>query len=87
MDVAHHESPHHLRFVLSPSLTTAGVVTLPIRLKKGRKTSRVEVCPAGRKFATEIARRVADDGGGALIIDYGEDGVIEESLQVGCCQA
>ncbi len=30
-----------------------------------------EVCPAGIAFAAEIGRRVAGDGGAALIVDYG----------------
>ena len=30
----------------------------------------------------EIAKRIGSDGGGALIIDYGKDGIISDSLQV-----
>lgn len=30
----------------------------------------------------QIAKRIDSDGGGALIIDYGKDGLISDSLQV-----
>lgn len=30
-----------------------------------------------------IAERISSDGGGALIIDYGLNGVVSDSLQVG----
>lgn len=29
-----------------------------------------------------IAKRISSDGGGALIIDYGLDGIVSDSLQV-----
>lgn len=32
----------------------------------------------------QIAKRISLDGGGALIVDYGKDGLISDSLQVKC---
>ncbi len=40
-----------------------------------------EVCPAGLSLASEIAARVAAEGGAALAIDYGRSGAIGDSLQ------
>lgn len=34
------------------------------------------------ELSQDIAERISSDGGGALIIDYGSDGVISDSLQV-----
>lgn len=31
-----------------------------------------------------IAKRISSDGGGALIIDYGLNGIVSDSLQVWC---
>ncbi|CAI5486090.1 unnamed protein product [Closterium sp. Naga37s-1] len=41
----------------------------------------VEVCPIAVKIALQITERVARDGGAALIVDYGEDRMISDSLQ------
>eukprot|EP00271_Cylindrocystis_brebissonii_P021623 TRINITY_DN7845_c0_g1_i1.p1 TRINITY_DN7845_c0_g1~~TRINITY_DN7845_c0_g1_i1.p1 ORF type:complete len:416 (-),score=100.03 TRINITY_DN7845_c0_g1_i1:273-1520(-) len=76
----------HLRFVLSPAATAASTLYLPRRLKwasqeEQAQARQVEVCPWGMRLAVEIAKRVGEDGGGALVIDYGEDRLIEDSLQ------
>jgi hypothetical protein len=34
------------------------------------------------KVTAEIAKRVGEDGGGALIVDYGDDKLVSDSLQV-----
>eukprot|EP00899_Mesostigma_viride_P008900 jgi/Mesvir1/18010/Mv09343-RA.1 len=43
--------------------------------------TRMEVCPKGIALAQEIAARVGRHGGGALIIDYGSDEIVADSLQ------
>lgn len=84
IDVADDDSPHHFRFVLAPKPTPASNLFLRKRLKwAGRleKNTQVEVCPGGLKIAADIAKRVGEDGGGALIIDYGENRLVQDSLQ------
>ncbi len=58
-----------LRFVLSPPSPVAPMV--PESLRDAPVDSVVEVCPAGIGIARTIAERAAEDGGAALIIDYG----------------
>ena len=41
----------------------------------------VEICPDGVEFASAIARPILKNRGAALIIDYGDDEVIGETLQ------
>lgn len=36
------------------------------------------------ELTQEIAKRIGSDGGGALIIDYGLNGIVSDSLQVSC---
>ncbi len=40
-----------------------------------------ETCPIGVALAAELGRRVAEDRAVALIVDYGEQGVLGDSLQ------
>ena len=47
-----------------------------------KKLDHVEVCPASMELTQSIADRIASDGGGALVIDYGQNGVVSDSLQV-----
>lgn len=73
--------------MLSPSPTTASNLYLAKRFKwasleEKASLNQVEVCPQALKLTHEIAKRVGEDGGGALIIDYGEDKLIADSLQV-----
>jgi len=41
----------------------------------------VEVCPAALKLAQDIAKRIAESGGAAILIDYGGEGLPRESLR------
>lgn len=34
------------------------------------------------EISEQIADRISSDGGGALIIDYGKNGIVSDSLQV-----
>ncbi|KAI3697110.1 hypothetical protein L6452_29866 [Arctium lappa] len=40
------------------------------------------VCPKPMDLTQNIAKRISTIGGGALIIDYGMDGIVSDSLQV-----
>ncbi|XP_020106330.1 protein arginine methyltransferase NDUFAF7, mitochondrial isoform X1 [Ananas comosus] len=41
----------------------------------------IEVCPKAMELTEQIAKRISLDGGGALIIDYGKNGIVSDSLQ------
>ncbi|KAM0955123.1 hypothetical protein ACFX2A_024045 [Malus domestica] len=73
------------RFVLS-SQPTPATLYLAKRCKWAgneeiAKLQHIEVCPKAMELTQTIAERVASDGGGALIIDYGLNGVVSDSLQ------
>lgn len=51
-------------------------------LQEKAEIEHVEVCPQAMKVTAEIAKRVGEDGGGALIVDYGDDKLVSDSLQV-----
>jgi NADH dehydrogenase [ubiquinone] 1 alpha subcomplex assembly factor 7 len=50
-------------------------------LEEKAKIEHVEVCPSALKRTAEIARRVGEDGGGALV-DYGDKFMVSDNLQV-----
>ncbi|KAB2613929.1 NADH dehydrogenase complex I assembly factor 7-like [Pyrus ussuriensis x Pyrus communis] len=73
------------RFVLS-SQPTPATLYLAKRCKWAgneeiAKLQHIEVCPKAMESTQTIAERIASDGGGALIIDYGLNGVVSDSLQ------
>ncbi|KAF8408047.1 hypothetical protein HHK36_007187 [Tetracentron sinense] len=45
------------------------------------KLDHIEVCPKAIELTHTIAKRISSDGGGALIIDYGLNGIVTDSLQ------
>uniref|UniRef100_A0A2N9IDT4 Protein arginine methyltransferase NDUFAF7 n=1 Tax=Fagus sylvatica TaxID=28930 RepID=A0A2N9IDT4_FAGSY len=53
-----------------------------LQLKEIAKLDHIEVCPTAMELTQTIADRISSDGGGALIIDYGLNGVVSDSLQV-----
>jgi NADH dehydrogenase [ubiquinone] 1 alpha subcomplex assembly factor 7 len=59
-----------LEFALSAPSAACGLL-VPEALRAAPPGSAIEISPAALNMATEIARRVAAHGGGALIIDYG----------------
>ncbi|CAA7397235.1 unnamed protein product [Spirodela intermedia] len=74
------------RFVLSPQPTPATLLYLMRRLKwagaeEFTQLEHIEVCPQGMELTEAISKRVGSDGGGALIIDYGQNGIVSDSLQ------
>ncbi|XP_023215282.1 protein arginine methyltransferase NDUFAF7, mitochondrial-like isoform X3 [Centruroides sculpturatus] len=60
-----------LRYVLSREETP---VCKLFRPEAGDERETVEVCPRGLALTELLARRIKEDGGFALIIDYGHDG-------------
>ncbi|XVF60480.1 hypothetical protein PTKIN_Ptkin08bG0050500 [Pterospermum kingtungense] len=73
------------RFVLSPQPTPATLYLMkrckwavPEELEK---LNQIEVCPKAMDLTHRLAKRISTDGGGALIIDYGLNGVVSDSLQ------
>ncbi|XP_057984087.1 uncharacterized protein LOC131168574 [Malania oleifera] len=82
VDVAEDSSFH---FVLSPHPTPA-TLYLVNRCKwatneETAQFDQVEICPKAVDLTHSIARRISSDGGGALIIDYGQNGIVSDSLQ------
>lgn len=74
------------RFVLSPTYTPAQIF-LAKRCKWAvkeeiDKLNQIEVCPKAMELTELISTRIGSDGGGALIIDYGLNGIVSDSLQV-----
>lgn len=77
----------NFRFVLSPIPTPATLLYLKKRCQwasavEVAKLDHIEVCPKAMELTHQITKRISSDGGGALIIDYGENGIISDSLQV-----
>lgn len=73
------------RFVLSPQ-PTASLIYLSKRCQWAsseelEKVEHIEVCPKAMEITEQIAERISADGGGALIIDYGKNGIVSDSLQ------
>ncbi|KAK8592922.1 hypothetical protein V6N13_043449 [Hibiscus sabdariffa] len=50
--------------------------------EKVEKLNQIEICPKAMDLTCTLAKRIGVDGGGALIIDYGLNGVVSDSLQV-----
>ncbi|KAL8251278.1 hypothetical protein R6Q59_034971 [Mikania micrantha] len=73
------------RIVLSPQPTPATLYLLKrfkwARTEELTKLEHVEVCPRAMDLTQTIAKRISSDGGGALIIDYGLDAIVSDSLQ------
>lgn len=42
----------------------------------------MEVCPEGGVIVQKLASRIAEDGGAALIVDYGHDGTKTDTFRV-----
>jgi NADH dehydrogenase [ubiquinone] 1 alpha subcomplex assembly factor 7 len=74
------------RFVLSPQPTPAKLYLMKrskwAATEEIAKLDHIEVCPKAMELTQTIAKRISSDGGGALIIDYGMDAVVSDSLQV-----
>ncbi|XP_029534834.2 protein arginine methyltransferase NDUFAF7, mitochondrial-like [Oncorhynchus nerka] len=64
------DEPGELRFVIVPAPTLAS----PQLIQAGEVRRLVEVCPEGGVIVQQLANRIAEDGGAALIADYGHGG-------------
>lgn len=67
-----------LRFVLAPAPTLASQTLVP----QGTSVNQIEVCPQGGAIVEHMSEAIADHGGCALIVDYGEDGSRRHTLRV-----
>lgn len=64
------EVANKLRFVLAPSATLASSTLL----QADEEREHVEVCPEGGVLVQRLTNRISEDGGAALIADYGHAG-------------
>ncbi|TMS12462.1 Protein arginine methyltransferase NDUFAF7, mitochondrial [Larimichthys crocea] len=71
------EKPDRLRFVMAPSPTPASSTLVQADERRGH----VEVCAEGGVIVQQLARRIAADGGAALIADYGHDGTKTDTFR------
>ncbi len=46
------------------------------------RRGHVEVCAEGGVIVQQLARRISEDGGAALIADYGHDGTKTDTFRV-----
>ncbi|XP_033979726.1 protein arginine methyltransferase NDUFAF7, mitochondrial [Trematomus bernacchii] len=71
------EKQNRLRFVVSPSPTPASSALI----QPEERRSHVEVCADGGVLVQQISRRIVEDGGAALIADYGHDGTKTDTFR------
>ena len=64
------EDSAHLAFTAGPEAPALAAL-VPETLREAGPGSLAEVCPAGLSLAAWLGSRVAGQGGGALVIDYG----------------
>ncbi|CAG0883440.1 unnamed protein product [Darwinula stevensoni] len=69
--------PHHLRFILSRGPTPASFMYPSAKETR----NHIEVCPEASVIMGEIVNRVEEDGGFALIADYGHMGTKEDTFR------
>lgn len=76
---------HHLRFVLATGETPASKVLLNKSIKSNKHLMKpgtgAEICASGAAIMQDILRAISTCGGAALIVDYGGNGVGENSLR------
>ncbi|KAK8726012.1 hypothetical protein OTU49_010334 [Cherax quadricarinatus] len=70
IDIDEGDGPHHLRYVLSRAETPATKVFI----QPEETRDEIEVSPDAAVLCEELASRIEEDGGIALIMDYGHDG-------------
>ncbi|XP_063872643.1 protein arginine methyltransferase NDUFAF7, mitochondrial-like isoform X2 [Scylla paramamosain] len=77
IDMDEGDGPHHLRYVLSNNPTPATkIFTEPEDTREC-----IEVSPEAAVLCKELASRIEEDGGIALIIDYGHNGVDTDTFR------
>eukprot|EP01114_Cavostelium_apophysatum_P007254 TRINITY_DN1920_c0_g1_i1.p1 TRINITY_DN1920_c0_g1~~TRINITY_DN1920_c0_g1_i1.p1 ORF type:complete len:453 (-),score=96.65 TRINITY_DN1920_c0_g1_i1:42-1400(-) len=80
IDVDASNSKHHFRYVLTPGPTLACQVLLK-EIPSAHVGDSIEVSPDAQALAESIAKFVGTNGGGALVIDYGEERALANSLR------
>ncbi|XP_037541615.1 protein arginine methyltransferase NDUFAF7, mitochondrial [Nematolebias whitei] len=73
----HPDDPEKLRFVVAPSPTLASSTLI----QANERRAHVEVCAEGGVIVQHLARRIVEDGGAALIADYGHDGTKTDTFR------
>ncbi|XP_013878100.1 protein arginine methyltransferase NDUFAF7, mitochondrial isoform X1 [Austrofundulus limnaeus] len=73
----HPDDPEKLRFVLALSPTIASSTLI----QASERRSHIEVCAEGGVIVQQLARRIVEDGGAALIADYGHDGTKTDTFR------
>lgn len=73
----HPENPEQLRFVLAAYSTLASSTLV----QADERRSHVEVCAEGGVLVQQLARRIAEHQGAALIADYGHDGTKTDTFR------
>ncbi|KAK7016750.1 NADH dehydrogenase [ubiquinone] complex I, assembly factor 7 [Halocaridina rubra] len=77
VDIDEGDGPHHLRYLLSREATPAS----KILIKNDEKRDDVEVSPDTVRLCGELATRIEEQGGIALIMDYGHDGNLPNTFR------
>ncbi|XP_059841635.1 protein arginine methyltransferase NDUFAF7, mitochondrial isoform X1 [Hypanus sabinus] len=76
IDIEPH-SPEKLRFVLAPSATFASKTLIQMDDKR----NHLEICPEAGVIIHSLASRIVEDGGAALIADYGHNGTKTDTFR------
>ncbi|XP_008300665.1 protein arginine methyltransferase NDUFAF7, mitochondrial [Stegastes partitus] len=71
------DKPDKLRFVVAPSPTMASSTLI----QADERRDHVEVCAEGGSVVQQLSRRITEDGGAALIADYGHDGTKTDTFR------
>ncbi|GCB66252.1 protein arginine methyltransferase NDUFAF7, mitochondrial isoform X1 [Scyliorhinus torazame] len=72
------KSPEKLRFVLAPHATLASKVLIQ---QRNDERDQIEICPEAGVIIQNIASRITEDGGAALIADYGHNGTKTDTFR------
>ncbi|KAM4522564.1 protein arginine methyltransferase NDUFAF7, mitochondrial [Odontesthes bonariensis] len=71
------DKPDKLRFVVVPGATLASASLV----QADERRHHVEVCAEGGVVVQQLARRIVEDGGAALIADYGHNGTKTDTFR------
>ncbi|XP_023147921.2 protein arginine methyltransferase NDUFAF7, mitochondrial [Amphiprion ocellaris] len=71
------DKPDKLRFVVAPSPTLASSTLV----QADERRDHVEVCAEGGVIVQQLSKRITEEGGAALIADYGHDGTKTDTFR------
>ncbi|XP_067901414.1 protein arginine methyltransferase NDUFAF7, mitochondrial isoform X2 [Heterodontus francisci] len=71
------KSPKKLRFVLAPHATLASKALI----QRDDERDHLEICPEAGVIIQSLASRITEDGGAALIVDYGHNGTKTDTFR------